>query len=116
LIEEPELSLYPESQRSLINGLVKKCFVNKPSDYNMTIMLATHSPYILNHINLLIKAGEKGLLEEGAQLHYNDVDLFEVADGYINNLKIKNSTVIDTRSLSEPISNIYSRYNEINKL
>jgi predicted ATPase len=115
-IEEPELSLYPESQRSLLDYLVTRCFVEKQKDYDMTLMMATHSPYILNHINLLIKAGEKEKLEDGAQLHYKDVDLFEVSNGYLNNLKLSNSNVIDTRSLSNPISDIYNKYNELNKL
>jgi predicted ATPase len=113
-IEEPELSLYPESQRSLINYLVNRCFVEKPTDYNMTLMIATHSPYIINHINLLILAGQKGKWEEGANLIFEDVDVFEVTDGYLNNLKRPASFIFDTRPLSEPISNTYARYNELN--
>jgi len=34
----------------------------------------------------------------------------------LNNLKLKNSKIIDTRSLSIPISDIYARYNELDKL
>ena len=115
-IEEPELSLYPESQRNLINFLIRKCFAQSHDGYDMTLMLTTHSPYILNHVNLLIKAGEKGKFEEGAQLLYENVDLYEVSNGSLNNLKLKNSKIIDTRSLSIPISDIYARYNELDKL
>ena len=115
-IEEPELSLYPESQRNLINFLIRKCFAQSHDEYDMTLMLTTHSPYILNHVNLLIKAGEKGILEEGAQLLYENVDLYEVSNGSLNNLKLKDSKIIDTRSLSNPISDIYTRYNELDKL
>ena len=115
-IEEPELSLYPESQRNLINFLIRKCFAQSHDEYDMTLMLTTHSPYILNHVNLLIKAGEKGILEEGAQLLYENVDLYEVSNGSLNNLKLKDSKIIDTRSLSNPISDIYARYNELDKL
>ncbi len=114
-IEEPELSLYPESQRSLINYLVNRCFVDNPNDYKMTLMMATHSPYIINHINLLILAGRKGVLEEGASLNIADVDVFEIIDGYLNNLKREDAFIIDARPLSDPISNIYERYNELNK-
>lgn len=114
-IEEPELSLYPESQRSLINFLINRCFTEKPTNYDMTVMIATHSPYIINHINLLIMAGRKGAVEEGANLSFENVDVFEVTDGYLNNLKRVEQFIIDSRPLSEPISNIYSRYNELNK-
>jgi predicted ATPase len=110
-IEEPELSLYPESQRSLINFIVNRCFVKEHNDYNMTVMMATHSPYIINHINLLIMAGIKEKLEENAFLLLKNVDVFEIVDGYLNNLKQENKFIIDTRPLSVPISNIYERYN-----
>lgn len=112
-IEEPELSLYPESQRSLIDFIVNRCFVDRPTDYDMTVMMATHSPYIINHVNLLILAGQKGVLEEGARLMFEDIDVLEVTDGYLNNLKRNDEFVIDTRPLSEPISAIYERYNEL---
>lgn len=113
-IEEPELSLYPESQRSLLNYLVTRCYVEK-KDYDMTLMMATHSPYIINQINLLILEGRRGSLEHRALLMFEDVDVFEVVDGYLNDLKIKESFIIDTRPLSDPISNIYERYNELNQ-
>jgi hypothetical protein len=112
-IEEPELSLYPESQRSLINFIVNRCFIEKHNDYNMTVMMATHSPYIINHLNLLIMAGRKGQSEEGASLLFESVDVFEIVDGYLNNLKRENKFIIDTRPLSDPISNIYERYNTL---
>lgn len=114
-IEEPELSLYPESQRSLINFIVNRCFIQEHNDYNMTVMLATHSPYIINHLNLLILAGRKGILEDNASLLLNGVDVFEIVDGYLNNLKREDKFIIDARPLSETISNIYERYNEINQ-
>jgi|WetSurMetagenome_2_1015567.scaffolds.fasta_scaffold19335_4 predicted ATPase len=113
-IEEPELSLYPESQRSLINFLINRCFVDAPKDYSMTLMMATHSPYIINHINLLILSSKKGVLEEGANIDLNNVDVFEVADGYLENLKQEGKSFVDTRSLSDPISSIYDKYDELN--
>ncbi|MDR1370044.1 MAG: ATP-binding protein [Dysgonamonadaceae bacterium] len=83
-IEEPELSLYPESQRKLINFIVNRCFVEPHNGYEMTVMLATHSPYITNHLNLLIKAGEKEKLIEGAKLAYENLSVYQVEDGKIN--------------------------------
>ena len=110
-VEEPELSLYSESQRSLMNFIVNRCFVDKPSNYNMTVMMATHSPYIINHINLLILAAKKGITEEGAMIDFNKVDVFEITDGYLNDLRREEKFIIDTRPLSVPISNIYESYN-----
>ena len=113
-IEEPELSLYPESQRSLLNFLVSRCYVEH-KNYEMTLMMATHSPYIINQINLLILEGRKGTLKQKAFLKFDDVNVFEIIDGYLNDLKIKESFIIDTRPLSDPISNIYESYDELNR-
>jgi predicted ATPase len=112
-IEEPELSLYPESQRSLINFIVNRCFIQKHNEYNMTVMMATHSPYIINHLNLLIKAYDKNTLIEGAKLNYDDVSVYQVDDGKLWNLKIKNERLINTNVLSETINNIYDDFAEL---
>jgi predicted ATPase len=109
-IEEPELSLYPESQRSLINFIVNRCFVETHAGYNMTVMLATHSPYIINHLNLLIKAFDKDRPVEGAKLNYDDISVFQVENGKINDLKILNDRLIYTNPLSDTINNIYDEY------
>lgn len=69
-IEEPELSLFPESQRSLLNFIVNRCFIDKPDDHDITVMMATHSPYIVNHLNLLIMAAEKNIPQENAMLAF----------------------------------------------
>ncbi|MDR2449141.1 MAG: AAA family ATPase [Prevotellaceae bacterium] len=112
-IEEPELSLFPESQRSLINFIVNRCFVENHKDYNMTVMMATHSPYIINHLNLLIKARDKNKLVEGAQLNYDDVSVYQVDEGEIFDLKIANKKLINTNPLSETINDIYEEYNQL---
>lgn len=59
IVEEPELSLFPESQNSMIRLL---CKVNNSSTDNM-LLLTSHSPYtlaILNNLILAYKAYEKG--------------------------------------------------------
>ncbi|MDR0509946.1 MAG: AAA family ATPase [Rikenellaceae bacterium] len=112
-IEEPELGLYPESQRSLINFIVNRCFVQKHNDYGMTLMLTTHSPYIINHLNLLIRAGDKNRLVEGAKIDYDDLSVFEVREGQISDLKIVNKHLIYTNPLSDTINDIYDEYNQL---
>jgi AAA15 family ATPase/GTPase len=112
-IEDPELSLYPESQRSLINFIVNRCFIENHKDYKMTVMLATYSPYIINHLNLLIKAYDKAKLIEGAKLNYDDVSVYQVNEGGIWDLKIKNKRLINTNVLSETINDIYDEYNQL---
>jgi predicted ATPase len=112
-IEEPELSLYPESQRSLINFIVNRCFIKKHNDYNMTVMMATHSPYIINHLNLLIKAYDKEKLIEGAKLNYDDLSVYQVDEGKLYDLKIQNERLVNTNPLSDTIDDIYDQYNQL---
>jgi AAA15 family ATPase/GTPase len=114
-IEEPELSLYPESQRSLINFIVNRCFIQKHNGYDMTVMMATHSPYIINHLNLLIKAYDTGKMVEveNAGLNYDDIAVYQVDEGKIYDLKMKNERLINTNPLSNTIDDIYNEYNEL---
>lgn len=110
-IEEPELSLYPESQKELVDTLVDRCF--SVNDRCISLMMATHSPYIVNYLNLLT-ARARHNAGYGSRIDFDKVDVYEVADGYIASLKIEGKEcVFDTRVMSEPISATYSEYNNI---
>ena len=54
IIEEPEQNLFPSSQRNMLFELLR--FNNKLSDNSMII--TTHSPYIVGNMTLAIKASE----------------------------------------------------------
>jgi len=112
-IEEPELSLYPDNQRSLINFIVNRCFVETHPKYEMTVMMTTHSPYIINHLNLLIKANDRGKLIEGARLDFDRIAVYQIADGKLYDLKIENERLINTNILSEAINDIYDQYEQL---
>ncbi|MFN3850975.1 MAG: AAA family ATPase [Spirosomataceae bacterium] len=51
IIEEPELNLFPVTQKHLIQYLVDRCTQNKNQ-----LMMTTHSPYVLSSLNLLVFA------------------------------------------------------------
>lgn len=55
ILEEPELNLFPEAQKSLINYLVENT-----SKYKNDYLLTTHSPYILTSLNNLVYAYKLG--------------------------------------------------------
>jgi predicted ATP-dependent endonuclease of OLD family len=114
-IEEPELSLYPESQRSLLNFLVNRTMVEPHAGYYMTLMLATHSPYIVNQLNLLIKAFDTNNTIENAAINYNDIAVYQIEDGRICDLKIQNEHLINTNPLSDTINDIYDDYDCLTK-
>ena len=111
MVEEPELSLYPESQTHLIDFLVERSFAQPQRDYDMTLMMATHSPYIVNYMNLLVKRYDR---EEATpyKMAFEDISAYEIADGFATSLKVESEhRLIDARSLSDTISEIYEEYN-----
>lgn len=109
-IEEPELSLYPESQKSLMDFLVNRCF-SSIKDYNMTLMMATHSPYIVNYLNVLTNRYERNI-NTPFKISFEDVDAYEIIGGTAVSLRINaDRKIINASSLSDPISKIYKEFN-----
>lgn len=109
-IEEPELSLYPDAQCKLIETIVKEAFETKAEDREMGVMMATHSPYIVNYLNLLLR--RSGEIAEGfVKLDADLVEVYELLDGQVIPLKtLEKRPLIDTRVLSDPIASIYSEF------
>ncbi|MBP7533342.1 MAG: tetratricopeptide repeat protein [Chitinophagales bacterium] len=53
VVEEPELNLFPTSQKELIGFIIKSCLFAKPSNQ---LIITTHSPYTLTSLNNLLEA------------------------------------------------------------
>ena len=110
-LEEPELGLFPDAQCDLMNEIVKYCFDSSGNPTNL--ILTTHSPYILNQLNLLIQAHDKKNTEhtDGACLNYDDIAAYHVEAGGIGDLKnITERRLINTDALSDTMDLIYNRY------
>ena len=78
----------------------------------MTLMVATHSPYIANYLNVLIRRSK----EQGKVfIRPEDVNVYEIFEGSAGSLKtcINGRTIIDTRSMSEPITEMYTEFNSL---
>lgn len=109
-IEEPELNLFPTAQCALLNFAVEEAFANKKADRELSLMIATHSPYIANYINVLLRKsrlGEKGLHEE-------DFDVYLLVDGEARRLigedQYTGESVVDISPLTEAMKNISREY------
>ena len=66
-IEEPEQNLFPESQQALINFIVERINTatrqtGKPS----SVVITTHSPYIITAFNVLLKAARAEKIDADA--------------------------------------------------
>lgn len=110
-IEEPELSLYPDAQNKLISDLIKKCFITNGNP--IELFLSTHSPYVINHLNLLIKAYDKDKLVDGAKINYDNLAVYQVVAGKLENLIVQNQRLVNTNPLSETINDTYNQYNAL---
>lgn len=111
-IEEPELSLYPDAQCELVSDLVAKCFVKNTNE--IELIFSTHSPYIINHLNLLIKAYDSDKLVDGAKISFEDLAVYQIEDGRIQNLIVQNQRIVNTNPLSDTINDIYNQYEQMN--
>ena len=124
-IEEPELSLDPQTQWLFINDLIREAFYRgenkRPDDgRQLGLMFATHSPYILNHLNVLLKASyyEKAR-ERYPYINPDEIAAYRMDDGEVEPLMaIDNKTehhVINTIDLSETMEDIFDDYVSINE-
>ena len=113
-IEEPELSLFPDAQCDLMSALIATCFIENKNELNL--VFSTHSPYIINYLNLLIKAYDKNQFIAGARINFDNLAVYQVIDGGVESLLIEEQRIVNTNSLSDTINDIYNEYEELNKL
>ncbi|MDI9308881.1 MAG: AAA family ATPase [Limnohabitans sp.] len=86
IIEEPELNLFPKTQKKLMEFFVENINLNGHS-----FLLPTHSPYFLSSVNDLVLANKKGInskneveaigLRESFWLNPNDLSVYQLKDG-----------------------------------
>lgn len=114
-IEEAELSLDPEAQRALISTLVDEAFHKNNEDRKLGLMIATHSPYIINHLNVLLRAG---YFEKARKTYpFLDADkiaVYRVHEGSLTSLMATDNDtdecVINTYDMSDSMERIFDEY------
>ena len=114
-IEEPELSLFPDNQTGLMEYLYRNFFsVERRSDRTaFQLNVATHSPYLVNHLNLMFKAAATRQPVNGASLNFDEVNLFYLHNGMLNDLRLLNAPIMNTDVLSDTIERIYELYDAL---
>lgn len=107
-IEEPELSLFPDAQCKLVENLIFTAAHSK-DDRLVTLMLATHSPYILNYLNIMLNQTD----EQRARLNNSNTAVYRIYEGETQDLLMqddKGHWIVDTYDLSEMMSSIYNEF------
>lgn len=117
-IEEPELSLFPESQLHLMDFITDRVVSNAPRDYDMSLMIATHSPYIVNYLNVLLSRKTNGDYMNGKPgVDEKLLDVYRVFEGEIQSLMTltKDGKMrVDATDMVETMEAIGSEYAELN--
>lgn len=114
-IEEVELSLAPEDQRAFMSNLVEEVFHKNKKDRKLGMMVSTHSPYIVNHLNVLLRAGyfEKAR-ENYPFLEKDDIAVYRVNEGKIISLMATDNDtgeyVINALDMSDTMERIFEEY------
>lgn len=109
LVEEPELSLDPRSQYKMLESIIEKTM--KSCQNNIHLFMATHSPYMFNALNVLLRKGT---------VSKDDLGVYHVVDGSVYNLLSQDiesgQWFVDTTELSDPMNEIYDDYVKFNDL
>ena len=114
-IEEVELSLAPEDQRAFMSNLVEEVFHKNKKDRKLGLMVSTHSPYIVNHLNVLLRAEyfEKAR-ENYPFLEKDDIAVYRVNEGKIISLMATDNDtgeyVINALDMSDTMERIFEEY------
>jgi hypothetical protein len=81
-------------------------------NYDITLMLSTHSPYIVNYLNVLLHRPQTEVHLDREQL-----GVYRVYNGTIQDLMLHGDNpddiAVDTRDLSETMQTIYNEYVEL---
>lgn len=107
-IEEPELSLYPDAQCKMIEDLFYTA-IHSDADREINLMMATHSPYILNYLNIVLNQKD----ENRAKLTPENLAVYRIFDGETQDLLMQDEHgrwIVDTYDLSEMMNNIYREF------
>ena len=116
IIEEPEQNLFPETQRDLIYFIFNK--LNSKRDHSL--LLTTHSPYILYSINNCLlgytiknkmpKNEQKELLSHNSWVNPNLVSIWQVKDGEVHSVIDERTKTVTKHYFNEMTNEIMNEY------
>lgn len=112
IIEEPEQNLYPYTQVDLIESIVRLCSSDSPHGFTIT----THSPFVLNYINVLILRFYKHA-QGKSKLNPLELSVFATQNGHAVDLmqlnEKTNERSINTQDLVEVMREMLNEYKEL---
>lgn len=113
-IEEPELSLFPNAQCKMIDDIIRIAHNESGEDRKLEIMMATHSPYIVNYMNVILHQNK----EKRARVNNSEMAVYRVFEGELQDLMVKTqdgTPIVDTSDLTEQMQKIMSEYKALRR-
>ncbi|MGM9694230.1 MAG: AAA family ATPase [Alloprevotella sp.] len=111
VIEEPEQNLYPSEQNKLMEHLAS--IINHGKQHRLT--LTTHSPYIVNFLNVLLRRSEKS----ASFLRPEELNVFLIANGELTDLMMHDDSRtkwgVDVSVLNAAMEDILDEFEELAK-
>ncbi|MFN8284867.1 MAG: AAA family ATPase [Chitinophagales bacterium] len=119
VVEEPEISLFPQTQYKLIQFLISKTLLNDK------YLITTHSPYILTSLNNLMQAfivGENNsekvneIIEKKYWLNPKDVSAYMLTtDGFAENIIAEDGLIMTEKidAVSDVLNGLYDKLLDI---
>ena len=112
IIEEPEQNLYPFTQVALLEAILKLCKNGRSHGCTIT----THSPFILNYLNVLIVRHYKQIVGK-VGLDPSELSVYATEDGRLLDMMQKNSKTgeysVNAEDLVEAMRYMYTEYLEM---
>jgi hypothetical protein len=112
IVEGPEQNLYPFTQIDLMEAIVKLCSGERGHGCTIT----THSPFILNYLNVLIERFNKNIPDQ-VKLNPDELCVYSVNDGRLSDLMQVNAKTgeksVNAEDLVEAMRAMYQEYREI---
>lgn len=112
IIEEPEQNLYPFTQVALLETILKLCKDGRAHGCTIT----THSPFVLNYLNVLIVRHYKQIAEK-VGLDPNELSVYATEDGRLLDMMQKNTRTgeysVNAEDLVEAMRYMYTEYREM---
>ncbi len=115
IVEEPEQNLYPFTQVALLDSLMTLC--NSQREHGFTI--TTHSPFLLNYLNVLVMRHYKGV-EGKASVDPENLAVYAMQDGrMVDMMQVNEATglwSVNAEDLIEAMREMYGEYVELKRL
>lgn len=113
IIEEPELSLFPSSQCDLMDFMIRNIYMDQERDYRISLMMATHSPYIVNYLNVMLRRP----LSAESRLSPDDLSVYLVSDGRLTDLMMVDEShtnwAVDTSVLNAAMERMANEFESL---